>query len=96
MKIRRPGVSVFLFILFLILSEFSVDAGARFSGTIDSYTSFFVSEESGIIVSKNIFKGELSLPVGKGYFNLSFRGTQKSFARNPFESEILEAYFEYS
>lgn len=96
MKIRRPGVSVILSILFLILSEFIVDARAIFSGTIDSYTSFFISEESGIIVSKNIFKGELSLPVGKGFFNLSFKGIQKSFARNPFESEILEAYFEYS
>lgn len=96
MKVGRPGGFFFLVILLIIFSQVRVEAVADFSGTIDSYHSFFTTGGNGIIVSKNVFKGELSLPVGRGFFNLSVRGTQRGFARNPFESEILEAYFEYS
>lgn len=86
----------FILFLFLTFSFCKIGYTYEFSGTFDSYHSFRFTEGGGILVSKNIFNGDISLPVGKGYFNLSFRGTQNSFVRPVFQSEIREAYLEYS
>ncbi len=96
MKEIRKYSQVFLFFLFIFTNSFVLNGELFFTGKIDLYSSFRLNDSVGILVSKNIFDGNLSIPVGSGNFNLSVRGIQRGLIKPFVEGEIREAFLDYS